>query len=280
MGGPVTLAHPLIWRKGNVDMDEPQSLCQADRHPVILCGTDITKSFGGLRALDGVDFQLHEKEILGLIGPNGAGKTTLFNLIAGVYKPDQGIICFRDEPVTGLRPDQICKKGIARTFQITKPFLGMSVLENAVVGSYFGHHKRKGLKQCIEHAEGTLFLVGLEDKRNFLASQLTLGERKRLELARALSADPTVLLLDEVVAGLNPTEALDMVELIKKIRKEGVTILMIEHVMKAVMGASDRIIVLRHGQKIADASPEAIAVDKDVIEAYLGSGTYAHTQPS
>ncbi len=261
-------------------MDAPPFLCKADRHPVILCGTDVTKSFGGLRALDSVDFQLHEREILGLIGPNGAGKTTLFNLIAGVYKPDRGVVLFFDEPITGLRPDQICKRGIARTFQITKPFLGMSVLENAVVGSYFGHHNRKGLKQCIDHAQGTLFLVGLEDKKDVLASQLTLGERKRLELARALSADPTILLLDEVVAGLNPTEALDMVELIKKIRKEGVTILMIEHVMKAVMGASDRIIVLRHGQKIADGSPEAIAVNKDVVEAYLGSGTYAHAQSS
>ncbi len=261
-------------------MDEVFSSYKVDQYPVILCGTDLSKSFGGLRALDSVNFQLHEREILGLIGPNGAGKTTLFNLIAGVYKPNRGAIYFLDKPIAGLRPDQICKKGIARTFQITKPFLGMSVIENAVVGSYFGHHKRKRLKDCIDRAQHTLFLVGLEDKKDVLASQLTLGERKRLELARALSSDPAILLLDEVVAGLNPTEALDMVALIKKIRKEGVTILMIEHVMKAVMGASDRIIVLRHGQKIADGSPDAIAVNKDVIEAYLGSGTYARAQSS
>ena len=247
---------------------------------VILSGKGIGKSFGGLQALDNVDFHLYEGEILGLIGPNGAGKTTLFNLIVGAYKPDSGEMHFRNEVITGLRPDQICKKGIARTFQITKPFLSMSVLENTAVGSYFGHYKKRTLRECLEHAEAMLSLVGLENKRTFSASQLTLGERKNLELARALSTRPNVLLLDEVVAGLNPKETLDMIKLIKKIRDQRITILMIEHVMRAVMGASDRIIVLHHGQKIAEGSPEEIVVNKDVIEAYLGGGTYAHSQPS
>ena len=258
-------------------MGEPR---QSQTRPAILSGTGIVKSFGGLRALDQVAFQLYEGEILGLIGPNGAGKTTLFNLIAGVYRPDFGDLHFRNEVITALRPDQICKKGIARTFQITKPFLSMSVLENAVVGSYFGHVKKRNLKECIQQAEDMLSLVGLSQKRIFLASQLTLGERKKLELARALSTKPEILLLDEVVAGLNPKETLEMVELIKRIRTEGVTILMIEHVMKAVMGASDRIIVLRHGQKIAEGSPGEIASNRDVIEAYLGGGTHARSQSS
>jgi len=246
------------------------------RH-VILSGTNLTKFFGGVPALSDVDFQLHENEILGLIGPNGAGKTTLFNVITGLHKSD-GIIRFRDEIISGLRPDQICKKGIARTFQITKPFLGMSILENAMVGSYFGYHEKMNLKRCRAHAEKILSLVLLADKKGFLAAQLTLGERKRLELARALSTGPSIILLDEVVAGLNPTETLEMMELIRKIRDSGLTILMIEHVMKAVMGISDRIIVLNYGQKIADGKPEAIANNKDVIKSYLGGEVHAQSE--
>jgi len=259
-------------------MNSAQSLHQAENRSVILSGKGVTKFFGGLAALMEVDFQLHEKEILGLIGPNGAGKTTLFHLIAGVYKPNQGIIDFRGEHINGLRPDVICKKGIARTFQITKPFLEMSTLENVMVGSYFGSHGRRFLKECQRQAEDILLLVGLADKRNALASQLTLVERKMLELARVLSTTPSILLLDEVVAGLNPTETLGMLDLIKKIRGQGITILMIEHVMKAIMGVSDRVIVLNYGRKIAEGAPEEIVANQDVVKAYLGGMANAHSE--
>jgi branched-chain amino acid transport system ATP-binding protein len=242
---------------------------------VILSVSRVTKYFGGLKALSEVDFQLYESEILGLIGPNGAGKTTLFHLIAGVYKPDEGSIVLRNEEISGLRPDVICKKGIARTFQVTKPFLEMTTLENVVVGSYFGSSEKPSLKKCQRQAEEILSLAGLADKYRVLASQLTLVERKRLELARVLSTRPSIVLLDEVVAGLNPTEALEMVELIKKIRAEGTTILMIEHVMKAIMEVSDRVIVLNYGQKIAEGTPGEIVANPEVIEAYLGGKTDA-----
>jgi len=243
--------------------------------PVILSGKKVTKFFGGVAALSDLDFQLHENEILGLIGPNGAGKTTLFNVIAGVYKPDRGVVRLHDEIISGFRPDQICKKGIARTFQITKPFLAMSALENVVVGSYFGSHRKRRLKECRIRAEEILSFVRLAHKKDALASQLTLVERKGLELARSLSTEPSILLLDEVVGGLNSTEISEMMELIRQIRNKGVTILMIEHVMKAVMGVSDRIIVLYHGEKIAEGSPEEIVDNRDVIEAYLGGMAHA-----
>ena len=259
-------------------MNSAQSPHKAGNRPVILSGTGVTKFFGGLAALTEVHFQLHENEILGLIGPNGAGKTTLFHLIAGVYKPNQGIIDFQGEHINGLRPDVICKKGIARTFQITKPFLEMSALENVMVGSYFGSHGRRFLKECKRQAEDILSLVGLADKRNALASQLTLVERKMLELARVLSTRPSVLLLDEVVAGLNPTETLEMLDLIKKIRGQGITILMIEHVMKAIMGVSDTVIVLNYGRKIAEGVPEEIVANEDVVKAYLGGMANAHAE--
>ena len=244
--------------------------------PIILSGEKVTKFFGGLAALSNLDFQLHENEILGLIGPNGAGKTTLFNVIAGVYKPDRGVIRFHGEIINNLRPDQICKKGIARTFQITKPFLAMTTLENVMVGSYFGTRGKRYLRQCRVHAEEILSFVGLGDKRNALASQLTLVERKALELARSLSTEPSILLLDEVVGGLNPTETSGMMKLIKQIHNEDVTILMIEHVMKAVMGVSSNIVVIHQGEKIAEGSPTEIASNQDVIEAYLGDMAHAN----
>ncbi|MEJ2166735.1 MAG: ABC transporter ATP-binding protein [Desulfobacterales bacterium] len=257
-------------------MKSTQSARKVKDRSVILSVTKVTKYFGGLKALDEVDFQLYESEILGLIGPNGAGKTTLFHLIAGVYKPDKGRIDFRNELISGLRPDVICKKGIARTFQITKPFLEMSTLENVVVGSYFGSHEKPSLKKCKRQAKEILSLAGLADKHHVLASQLTLVERKQLELARVLSTRPSIVLLDEVVAGLNPTETLEMVELIKNIRAEGMTILMIEHVMKAIMGVSDRVIALNYGQKIAEGTPGEIVANPEVIEAYLGGKPDAH----
>lgn len=246
--------------------------------PVMLSGTGVTKFFGGLAAVSRVDFVLHEHEILGLIGPNGAGKTTLFNLIAGVLKPNQGMITFREEPIHGLRPDIICRRGIARTFQITKPFLEMSALENVMLGSYFGSVEKRHLKECRRQSEDMLSMVGLEDKTMINASLLTLVERKRLELARALSTHPSILLLDEVIAGLNPTEAMEMVDLIRKIQESGMAILMIEHVMKAIMGLSDRIIVLNYGEKIAEGSPDKIVSNPLVIEAYLGGMADAHSK--
>jgi branched-chain amino acid transport system ATP-binding protein len=261
-----------------MEMANTESLQRVENRPVILSGENLAKFFGGLAALSSFDFQLQENEILGLIGPNGAGKTTLFNVIAGVYKPDRGIIRFRDEIISGLQPDQLCKKGIARTFQITKPFLTLTVLENVVVGSYFGSRGNRTLKQSGAQAEEILSFVGLAHKRHALAGQLTLVERKRLELARCLCTKPSILLLDEVVGGLNLTETIALVELIKQVRNEGMTILMIEHVMKAVMGVSNRIMVIHHGQKIAEGKPEEVVANEVVVEAYLGGKVHASSQ--
>lgn len=241
----------------------------------ILTVNGITKSFGGLVAIDDVSFELYEEEIFGLIGPNGAGKTTLFNLIAGLLHTKQGIIQFRDDVINGLRPDQICKKGIARTFQLTKPFLSMTVIENVLVSLYFGTIAKKNIKKCIHKAEEILAFIGLEEKANESAANLNLMERKSLELARALSTEPSVLLLDEVTGGLNPIEAAKMVDIIREIRNKGIAVLLIEHVMKTVMTVSERIFVLDHGVKIAEGKPEEIASNHLVIEAYLGTGGYA-----
>lgn len=257
-------------------MSQSPSWPRKSEDEVILSGQGVTKFFGGLAALSKVDFQLYENEVLGLIGPNGAGKTTLFHVIAGMHKPDQGLIHFRGENITGLRPDQICRKGIGRTFQITKPFLQMSVLENVMVACYFGHSAKGALKQCQWRAEEILSLLGLAEKRKAMGAELTLVGRKRLEFARALGTEPAVLLLDEVIAGLNPTETQEMMELLRGIRERGMTILMIEHVMKGVMGISDRVIVLHHGQKIAEGSPQAVVTDPSVVEAYLGGMANAH----
>ncbi len=246
--------------------------------PPILSGKGVTKRFGGLTAVDGVDFELYENEILGLIGPNGAGKTTLFHLISGGHKPDGGTINFRGRNINGLRADVICKLGIGRTFQITKPFLEMSALENVMVGSYFGARPRVRLKQCRAKAEEVLHRLGLADKMRTPASQLTLVERKRLEFARALATEPQVLLLDEVIAGLNPTETMELIEFIRKIRGRGLSILMIEHVMRAVMGLSDRVIVLQYGQKLAEGKPEEVVANPEVMQAYLGGTVRALSQ--
>lgn len=228
----------------------------------------ISKSFRGLRAVDNVRFAVPEGEICALIGPNGAGKTTSFNIIAGAFPPDSGAVRLGGERIDGLRSDQICNAGVARTFQLVKPFVGLSVLDNVVVGALNAcasvHEARDRARQVID-------MFGLSGKRDTLASALTLPERKRLEIARALATKPRILLLDEVMAGLRPTETDQMVSLFRKLNADtGLTILLIEHVMRAVMALSRHVVVLHHGQVIADGSPEQVTRDPAVLECYLG----------
>ena len=238
----------------------------------ILRVENITKRFGGLVALDNVSFSVYKGEILGLIGPNGAGKTTMFNVITGVYKPEEGRVYFKGEDITGLKPHVIAHKGIARTHQIVKPFGDLTVLENTMIGALFGrHHGRITEEEARERAREVLEFVGLAEKAELPARVLNIQEKKRLELARALAEDPELLLLDEVLAGLNPAEVEKMIGLLAKIRSErGITMIMIEHVMHAVMNLADRIVVLHFGRKIAEGTPEQVASDPTVIAAYLG----------
>jgi len=236
----------------------------------ILEGEGVTKYFGGLAAVSNVDFHIDQGEIVGLIGPNGAGKTTLFNLISAALVPKPGAIRFKGEKITGLKPYQICRLGVARTFQEVKVFGNMPVLENVLLGSLFGTSTGMSSADAAREATGLLEFVGLSAVRATPAKDLTLANQKRLEVARALATKPELLLLDELMAGLNPTETAEAMELVTRIRDKGITIVMIEHVMKAIMSVCDRIIVLHHGEKIAEGTPQEIATSRTVIEVYLG----------
>jgi branched-chain amino acid transport system ATP-binding protein len=236
----------------------------------ILEGKEVTKYFGGLAAVWNVDFHVNQGEIVGLIGPNGSGKTTLFNLISGALVPKPGAVKFKAENITGLKPNQICRKGVARTFQSVKIFANMPVLENVLLGSLFGTSNSMSSADAAREAMGLLEFVGLSAVMATPAKDLTLANQKRLEVARALATKPELLLLDELMAGLNPTEVAQAMELVTRIRDKGITIFMIEHVMKAIMSVCDRIMVLHHGKKIAEGTPQEIAASKTVIEVYLG----------
>jgi branched-chain amino acid transport system ATP-binding protein len=229
----------------------------------------LVKAFGGMTAVNKVDFCMERGEILGLIGPNGAGKTTLFNLISGYLRADAGIVRFNGTRISGRMPYRICRAGIARTFQASKNFPDMSVRENALIGAFFG---TSGLTrgQAEAKADEVLAFVGLDKYADRPATDIPLAEQKQLEVARALATGPSLLMLDELMAGLNPTEVGEAMALVKRIRDLGVTVLMIEHVMKAIMNICDRVLALHHGSLIAEGAPHEIAADPQVIEVYLG----------
>jgi branched-chain amino acid transport system ATP-binding protein len=236
----------------------------------VLEGDKVSKHFGGLAALSKVDFHVDKGEIVGLIGPNGAGKTTLFNLISGALPLKSGVISFKGERISGLKPHQICHLGLARTFQSVKIFGNMPVFQNVLLGSLFGPTSAKSSGESTKEAMKLLELVGLKASMMTPAKDLTLVNQKRVEVARALATQPQLILLDELMAGLNSTEVAESMELVTTIRNKGVTIFMIEHVMKAIMSICDRIMVLHHGEKIADGTPKEIANSKKVVEVYLG----------
>ena len=229
---------------------------------------NLSKAFKGVKAVHNVSFQMKDGEIIGLIGPNGAGKTTFFNLIAGAIQPDQGEIYFNENNITSLKPHEVCKMGIGRTFQIVRPFKELTTLENVIIGCLSKEHR---LSRATRNARDILDLLGLMEKAEQKAEYLTLPERKRLEVARALATKPSLLLLDEVMAGLRPNEVDVMVKVLLNLNKQmGLSLLVIEHVMRAVMSLSNHIIVLNHGEKIAEGKPEIVTKDPRVLECYLG----------
>jgi branched-chain amino acid transport system ATP-binding protein len=236
----------------------------------ILEGEKVTKYFGGLAAISNVDFHVDQGDIVGLIGPNGAGKTTLFNLISGSLVLNSGVIKFKGQKISGLKPHRICQTGVARTFQSVRVFANISVFGNVLLGSLFGTSTGMSSADATREATELLDFVGLAARRAIRAKDLTLANQKRLEVARALATKPELLLLDELIAGLNPTETAQAMELVSRIRDRGITILMIEHVMKAIMSICNQVIVLHHGEKIAEGTPQKIATSEKVVEVYLG----------
>jgi branched-chain amino acid transport system ATP-binding protein len=236
---------------------------------------DVGMDFGGLRALSHVSFNLEEGCILGLIGPNGSGKTTLFNVITGFLKPTSGRVIFDGCEITGTAPHKACKSGIARTFQLNRPFSNLTVQENIMVGLLNGTQPLGSMKEAREASESILALTGLVDKRLTKSGRLGIVDRKRVELARALGAKPKLLLLDEMMSGLNLREIEDVMKLVKQIRDSGITVIVVEHVMKAVLGISDKVIVLSVGEKIFEGAPREVINNQRVIEAYLGEYDYA-----
>lgn len=236
----------------------------------LLKGQGVTKYFGGLAAISNVDFEVKQGEIVGLIGPNGAGKTTLFNLISGALPTKSGVIKFKEKVINGLKPDQICKLGISRTFQLIKIFTNLTVMQNVLLGALFGMPKTVSSAEALLHTNELLEFMELTQFKELPAREITLVNQKKLEVARALATKPELLMLDELMAGLNQTEVMHTMELIKRIREKGITILMIEHVMSAIMAVCNRIIVLHHGEKIAEGAPQDISMNKRVIEVYFG----------
>jgi len=233
----------------------------------MLVAEGLTKMFGGLRAVSGVSFAVEQGSVVGLIGPNGAGKTTTFEMISGFQRPTSGVVTFKGQRITGLAPDAVCRLGLTRTFQIVQPFPKLTVLQNVMVGAYARHGS---VRAATRWAHEVLGRMNMADRGYQLARNLTLADLKRLEIARALATQPDLILLDEVVAGLTPTEVEEMMSVLRNIRAGGITLLMIEHVMQAVMALSDVIVVLHHGEKIFEGIPQAAAKAPQVIEAYLG----------
>jgi len=238
----------------------------------ILKADKVTKDFGGLRALHDINVDVEKGDILAIIGPNGAGKTTFFNIISGIYPPTSGKIIFKNRDISGLRPHKICRMGISRTYQLVRTFNDITVLENVLIGKLYGKDYTDDLVVAKKDALSIVEFVGLAEKAESVVKSLTLADRRKLEIGRAIANSPEVMLLDEVVAGLTPTETLKAMELIQKISKElGITILLVEHVIKAVMGLSNRVVVLDYGEKICEGKPEEIVKDSKVIKAYLGT---------